>query len=98
MHKLLHTLLHSLNMATIRDSTDPKCTKRPNKDLILVSTHMFKLVIITEYSLKICLTSTVRPNNIYSIFSLFFTNDVLDILIKNIKKYEAFCYQHLKAP
>ena len=98
MHELLHTLLHSLNMAIIGDSTDPKGTKRPNKNLILVSVHMFKLVIVAEHPSKICLPSTVRPNNAYGIFSLFFTNNVLNMLIKNTNKYGALHYQHLKAP
>ena len=85
-------------MATIEDSTDPKDTKRRNKDLILVSVHMFKLVIAAERSSKICFPSTVRPNNVYGIISLFFINNVLNMLVKNINKYRAFYYQYLKAP
>ena len=98
MYELLHTLLYSLNMAIIGDFTDPKGTKCPNKDLLLVSTHMFKLVIVAEHPSKICFSSTVCPNNVCGIFSLLFINDVLDMLIKNINKYGAFYYQHLKAP
>ena len=79
-------------MATIGDFTDPKGTKRPNKNPILVFIHMFNPVIVAEYFSKICLSSTVCPNNIYGIFSLFFINDVLDILIKNINKYKALYY------
>ena len=92
MHELLHTLLHSLNMAIIGDSTDPKGTKRPNEDPILVSTHMFKSVIVAEHLSKICFPFNVRPNNVYSIFSLFFINNVLDMLVKNKNKYGAFYY------
>ena len=84
-------------MAIIGDSIDPKGTKRPNKDLILVSTHMFKLVIVAEHPLKIYLFSTVRPNNVCGIFSFFFINDVLDVLVKHINKYKALYYQYLKA-
>ena len=35
-------------MATVRDPTNPRGTKRLNKDLILVSTHLFRLVIVIE--------------------------------------------------
>ena len=76
-------------MVIIGDFIDLEDTKRPNKNLILVSTHMFKLVIVAEYFSKIYLPSTVRPNNIYGIFPLFFINNMLDILVKNINKYKA---------
>ena len=69
-------------MAIIGDFTDPKDTKRPNKDPILVSTHIFKLVIVAEYPSKIYFSSTVCLNNVYGIFSLIFINDVLDMLVK----------------
>ena len=74
-------------MATIGDSTDPKGTKRPNKDSILVSAHTFRPVAVTEYSYKAYLSLNIYPNNIYGIFSLFFTNDVLEVIAKNINKY-----------
>ena len=58
MHKLLHTLLYLLNMAIIRNFIDPNGTKHPNKNPILVSIYMFKLVIVIERLLKICFPST----------------------------------------
>ena len=87
-------------MATIGDSTDPKGTKRPNKDSILVSTHTFRPIAVAERLYKAYLPSNIRPNNIYSIFSLFFTIDVLETITKNINKYTYWRYieLHLKAP
>ena len=90
MHELLYTLLNSLNIAIIGDSTDPMSTKRP--DLILVFIYVFKLVIVAERFLKICFPFIIRLNNIYGIFFLSFINDVLNIIIKNINKYKAFYY------
>ena len=83
-------------MATTGDPTDPRGTKRLNKDPILVSTHIFKPVIIIKYPCKVCLSSHIQPNNTYSIFSLFFTYKVLTIIIKNTNIYGAQYYRHLK--
>ena len=83
-------------MTTVGDSTDPKGTKRPNEDPILVSAHIFKPVVVIERSPKIYFSLKVHPNNVYGIFSLFFTNDILNIFIKNTNKYGALRYQHFK--
>ena len=87
-------------MATIGDSTDPKGTKRPNKDSILVSAHTFRPVAIAEHPCKTYLSPNIYPNNIYGIFSLFFTNDVLEAIAKNTNKYayRRHVELHLKAP
>ena len=74
-------------MATIGDSIDPKGTKRPNKNSILVSAHIFRFVTVAECLCKAYLPSNIRPNNIYGIFSLFFINDVLEAIGKNTNKY-----------
>ena len=74
-------------MATIGDSTDPKGTKRPNKDSILVSAHTFRPVAVVERPCKACFSPNIRPDDVYGIFSLFFTNDVLEAIAKNINKY-----------
>ena len=76
-------------MATTGDFTDPRGTKCLNKDPIQLSIYTFKPIIITEYPCKVCLPSNVQPNNIYSIFSLFFNNTVLNVLIKNTNTYKA---------
>ena len=76
-------------MAIVGDSTDPQSTKRPNKNPILESTHTFKLVIITDYPLKPNLPTNISPVNIYGIFSLFFTNNILETITKNTDKYVA---------
>ena len=86
-----------LIMATIGDSTDPKGTRRPNEDPILVSAHTFKPVIVAERPSKICLPSNIRPNDAYGIFSLIFTNDVLAMIAENTNNYGALRHQHLKA-
>ena len=76
-------------MATTGDPTDLRGTKCLNKNLILVFIYIFKLVIIIEYPCKICLPSYIQPNDIYGIFSIFFTHEVLTIIIKNTNIYEA---------
>ena len=81
-------LLH-LPMATIGDFTDPEGTKYPNKDLFLESTHIFKPVIVTERPSRPNLPANISPINIYGIFSLFFTTDILETIAKNTNKYAA---------
>ena len=76
-------MLHYLHMAVIRDPTDPRSTKRLLKDPIVESTHIFRLVIIIERSSKVYLPLDICPNNAYRIFSLFFNNAVLAVLVKS---------------
>ena len=83
-------------MATVRDPTNPRDTKRPNKNPILVSTHTFRLVIVIERPCKVYLPPEIHPNNIYGVFSLSFSNEVLTIIIKNTNIYRAQHYRHLK--
>ena len=86
-----------LIIATIGDSTDPKGTRRPDKDPILVSAHTFKPIIVIECPSKIYLPLNIWPNDVYGIFSLFFTNDMLAMIAENINNYKALRHQHLKA-
>ena len=76
-------------MAIVGDFTDPQGTKRPNKDLILKFTHIFKLIIVIYYSSKPNLPTNISPVNVYDIFSLFFTNNILETIIKNTNKHTA---------
>ena len=43
-----------------------------------------------------CLPSHIQPNNVYGIFSLFFTHEVLAVIVKNTNIYGAQHYRHLK--
>ena len=86
-------------MATTGDPTDPsdpRSTKRPNKNSILVSKHIFRPVITIKRRCKVCLPSHIQPNNVYGIFSLFFTHEVLAVIVKNTNIYGAQYYRHLK--
>ena len=85
-------------MATVRDPTDPKGTRRPDNGPITMSAHRFKPITIAERSLKIYLPLTIRPNNACGIFSLVFTNGILNMLVKNKNKYKALHHQYFKAP
>ena len=92
----MHYTLCKLFIATTGDPTNPRDTKRPNKDLILVSSHTFRPIIVTECLCKVCLPSNIYPKNVYDIFSLFFNNEVLSVLIKNTNLYRARYYKGLK--
>ena len=83
-------------MATVGDPTDPRGTKWPNKNSILVSTYIFRLVIVIKLPYKVYFPAEICPNNIYGIFSLFFSNEVLTIIIKNTNIYKAQHYRYLK--
>ena len=74
-------------MATTGDPTDPRGTKRPNEGPILESAHTYKPVLIAERPFRPCLPSNIHPDDPYAIFSLFFTDKVLDIIIKNTNVY-----------
>ena len=74
-------------MATIGDSTDPQGTKRPNEDPIIDTVHIFNPVIIADRPLKPCLPQKISSNDPYAIFSLFFTNKVLQTIAENTNKY-----------
>ena len=76
-------------MATVGDSTDPQGTKRPNEDPILEIAHIFHPVVVADRPPKPCLPSNVPPIDAYGIFSLFFTDEVLETIIQNTNKYAA---------
>ena len=79
-------------MATTGDPIDPRGTKRPNKGLILESTHTYKLILITKRPSRPYLPLNIYPDDLYAIFSLFFTDKVLNIIIKNINVYKSWYY------
>ena len=79
MHPAIY--LYYLYITTVGDSTDSRGTKRPNKDLIFIFCYLFKPVIIIDCLTKIYLPPDIYANNVYSIFFLFFTKEVLDIII-----------------
>ena len=81
-------------MPVVGDPTDPNGTKRPDEKPISVSTHTFKPVVVAERPSKICLPSNIRPDDPYGIFTLFFTNDVLEIFVENTNKYA--CRRHIE--
>ena len=84
-------------MATFGDLTDPRGTKRPCKNLISVSIDVFKPILIPEPYAEVCFLPNIYPDNTYRIFSLFFSRDMLNVIIKRTNKYKARHHQHLKA-
>ena len=82
-------------MATVGDPTDPRGTKCPCKDPISVSVDVFKPILVPEYYAEVCLPPNIHPDNAYGIFSLFFSRDVLDVIMKLTNKYGH--HQYLKA-
>ena len=83
-------------MATVGDPTDLRGTKRLYKDLIFISVDVFKSILVPEYYTEVCLPLNICSNNVYGIFSLFFSRDVLDVIIKHTNKYGARHHQYLK--
>ena len=79
-------------MATVSNPTDPKDTKRPYKDLISVSIDVFKSILVPKYHAEVCFPPNIHPNNVYEIFSLFFSRDVLNMITKPTNKYGARHY------
>ena len=79
-------------MATVGNLTDPRGTKHPCKDPISVFIDVFKPILVPERHAEVCFSPNIYPNNMYGIFSLFFSRDVLNVIIKYINKYEARHY------
>ena len=84
-------------MATTGDPTDPRGTKRPLEDPVLKYTDIFRPIVVMNYPCNVNLPLNIQFNNTYGIFSLFFNEKVLNILIKNINMYGARYYMQLKA-
>ena len=84
-------------MAITGDPTDLRGTKRPLKDPVLECTNTFRPVVIINRPCNVNLPLNIQFNNIYSIFSLFFNNKVLNMLIKNTNTYGARHHMQLKA-
>ena len=76
-------------MATVGDLTDPRGTKRPCKNLISVFIDVFKPILIPEHFTEVCFPPNIYPENAYGIFSLFFSRDMLNVIIKRTNKYKA---------
>ena len=79
-------------MATVSNPTDPRGTKRPYKNPISVSVGVFGPVLVPEHYAEVCLPPNIYPDNAYGIFSLFFSRDVLGVIIKHTNKYGARHY------
>ena len=98
MHRATALQPHYIDsMATTGDSIDPRGTKRPNKNLIHESSRIYRPLKVIKCLSKPCLPPHIRPNNAYSIFSLFFNDEVLGVIIKNTNRYGFRYYQALKA-
>ena len=82
-------------METTGDSTDPRGTKRPLEDPILVSTDVFRPVIVVNRPPKVCLPLHLQPSDAYGLFSLFFNDHMLDTIAKHTNTYGT--HKYLKA-
>ena len=83
-------------MPIVGDFTDPQSIKRLNNNPILASTYICKLIIIIEYFLRLYSLLNTFSKNIYGIFSLFFTNNMLEIIVKNTNKYIVLCKVYIQ--
>ena len=81
-------------MATIGDSTDPQGTRRPNEGPIRKTAHKLKPVCVAERPPRPCLPSHTAPKDACGRFSLFFTNDVLEVIVQNTNQYAALRAAH----
>ena len=84
-------------MAITNNPTNPRGTKRPLKNPVLEYTNTFRSIIVINCPCNVNLPLNIQFNNAYNIFSLFFNNEVLNILIKNINTYGAHHHMQLKA-
>ena len=84
-------------MATTGDPTDPRGTKRPNEDPIHESSRTYRPIKVAKRPSEPCLPPHIRPDDAYGIFSLFFNDEVLGVIIKNTNRYGIRHCQALKA-
>ena len=84
-------------MATTGDPTDPRGTKRPNEDPIHESLPTYRPIKVAKRPFKPCLPPHICFDDVYGIFSLFFNDEVLGVIIKNTIRYGFRHCQALKA-
>ena len=71
----------------IGDITDPTGTLRPDEPTVEAATHKFRPIQVEERSQTVHLPRHIKPNDVYGIFSLFFDEQILAILVQNTNLY-----------
>ena len=69
------------------DPTDPKGTKRPKEDPLIEEYHTFNPVLVSPRHQKLFLPPNVQPNDAYALFSLFFSDPILDVIARNTNTF-----------
>ena len=73
----------------VRDSTDPLGALRPYEAPGIESSYTFSPRIVGDRPYKMNLPPNVKPDDAYAIFSLFFTDDILAIIVRHINLFAA---------
>ena len=82
---------------TVGDITDPEGTLRPDEPILATATAQFMPVQMDNRSQKICLPRHIQPKDAYGIFSLFFSDDVLAMIVQNTNDYAPIHQAKLQA-
>ena len=69
------------------DPTDPKGTKRPKEDPLTEEYHTFHPLVVPPRHRKLNFPPNVQPNDAYALFSLFFSDDILNIIARNTNTF-----------
>ena len=83
-------------MPTIGDTTDPQGTRRPKEDPLVDEYDTFKPLNIPDRASQVNLPSDILPIDAYGIFSLFFSDAILNVIAQNTNRFARIREDNLK--
>jgi hypothetical protein len=71
---------------TVFDSTD-KGTLRPDKELLESTGDKFVPIKLPDFDWEIHLPENTSPDNPITLFTIYYTPEIMDMIIKNTNNY-----------
>ncbi len=71
---------------TVFDSTN-KGTLRPNKDLLRSKGDEFKPMELPNQDQEVTLPNNVSPDDLVTLFTMYYTPEIINLIVKKINEY-----------
>ena len=85
-----------MDLNIVGNFINPQRTQRPKEAPLKEEYHKFHPIQIPDYPHKLQLPLNIYINNAYALFSLFFIDQILNIIIQNINKFACIQNSYLK--